>query len=344
MPAYNEESGLAATLESMLGQTVRPDQIIVVDDGSTDRTAEIARRFPHVTLVQPERNLGSKARAQNFGLRYCRTDLVLPVDGDTVLAPDYVELLLPEFERDPRLAVAAGAVFTQRQRTLWEQGRQMEYLFGFHWFRPVQHRVSSPTVCSGCCSVFRLDLLREFGGFPERTMVEDIDYTWSRQIAGYNAAYVADAVAYAAEPDTLRYMRTQLHRWKSGWFQNVRRHYPSLWRAKRWLALWVTLSLMEIVLAPITLAMPVIWYTVLNRSLISIGTWWAVGELLMLAPPLAYATFKRRMNPLRMIGYYPAFYVLKWLNFYYDWKALVTELVLVPLGRTAGLTTYHKGH
>ncbi len=50
-------------------------------------------------------------------------------------------------------------------------------LFGFHWHRPIQARANSPMVCSGCCSVFRRDDLMAFGGFPERTIVEDMDYT-----------------------------------------------------------------------------------------------------------------------------------------------------------------------
>ncbi|WP_327223129.1 hypothetical protein OG301_36205 [Streptomyces platensis] len=53
----------------------------------------------------------------------------------------------------------------------------MPYLFGFHWHRPIQARANSPMVCSGCCSVFRRDDLMAFGGFPERTIVEDMDYT-----------------------------------------------------------------------------------------------------------------------------------------------------------------------
>ncbi|MEU7434069.1 hypothetical protein AB0B07_25050 [Streptomyces sioyaensis] len=53
----------------------------------------------------------------------------------------------------------------------------MPYLFGFHWHRPIQARANSPMVCSGCCSVFRRDDLLAFGNFPERTIVEDMDYT-----------------------------------------------------------------------------------------------------------------------------------------------------------------------
>ncbi|MFD5736239.1 hypothetical protein ACFWIY_26020 [Streptomyces sioyaensis] len=68
----------------------------------------------------------------------------------------------------------------------WEQlnvhgrgpvGRWTWFLFGFHWHRPIQARANSPMVCSGCCFVFRRDDLMAFGGFPERTIVEDMDFT-----------------------------------------------------------------------------------------------------------------------------------------------------------------------
>ncbi|MGW2630956.1 glycosyltransferase family 2 protein, partial [Streptomyces chattanoogensis] len=169
VPAHNEEEGLPATLESLARQTVPADRILVVDDASTDRTGEVAASHG-VTVLRPPHNLGSKAKAQNYALPHCTTDLVLAVDADTVLAPDYIETVLPVFD-DPGVSVAAGTVRTRHTRTVWERGRSTEYLFGFHWHRPIQARANSPMVCSGCCSVFRRDDLVAFGGFPERTIV-----------------------------------------------------------------------------------------------------------------------------------------------------------------------------
>ncbi|MGI5260872.1 glycosyltransferase family 2 protein [Streptomyces angustmyceticus] len=131
VPAHNEEEGLPATLESLARQTVRPDRVLVVDDASTDRTGEVASSHG-VTVLRPPHNLGSKAKAQNYALPQCTTDLVLAVDADTVLAPDYIETVLPAFD-DPEVSVAAGTVRTRHTRTIWERGRSTEYLFGFHW-------------------------------------------------------------------------------------------------------------------------------------------------------------------------------------------------------------------
>lgn len=342
VPAHNEEDGLGDTLESLLAQTRPFDQIIVVDDGSTDCTREVALSYG-VTVITPPTNLGSKAKAQNYGLEHVTTDVVLPVDADTVFAPDYVDLIMVPLETDPNVAVAAGCVLTRFDNTVWEKGRQVEYLFGFHWYRPVQQMANSPTVCSGCCTAFRVTYLRDFGGFPERTIVEDIDYTWSQQILGRRAVYVADAVAYAAEPTSATYLAKQLWRWKSGYFQNVRIHFRDLLRHKRMLAVWVVLQLLEIMLAPLIIVTLTMAYLFHGHALGAIAAWVLLGELAVMGPPVIYGCRKRGIAVWRAVTYWPAWWVLKCFNFYYDVKAIGTELIGVPLGLTKGLQVYEKG-
>ncbi|MFB4314270.1 glycosyltransferase family 2 protein [Actinomadura sp. 21ATH] len=341
VPAHNEEEGLPATLRSLLAQTVPADEIIVVDDGSADRTGDVARSYG-ATVLRPPRNLGSKARAQNHALPRCRGDLVLAVDADTVLAPDYIERLAPAFD-DPAVAIAAGNVQTRRTRTVWERGRSIEYLFGFHFHRPIQAGARSPMVCSGCCSAFRRDVLLAYGGFPERTIVEDMDLTWTAQIAGHQARYVGAAVAWAADPETLPYLRKQVRRWMAGFFQNVRLHLPRLLVRKPLLALWVCLAVLEILLAPLWWAAPVLlvhaWHVPLPEAL----AWWAATELLLLTPPLLYAARRRRIPYRQVLVNLPCVYATRAVNTYYAWRALITELLLAPLGLATPLTTYEKG-
>jgi cellulose synthase/poly-beta-1,6-N-acetylglucosamine synthase-like glycosyltransferase len=341
VPAYNEEEGLPATLESLLGQTVPAQEIIVVDDHSTDRTGDVARAHG-VTVLRPPRNLGSKARAQNHALAHCSTDLVLAVDADTVLAPDYIEKVEPVFA-DPAVVVAAGNVQTRFTRTVWERGRSIEYLFGFHWQRPIQNRAGSPTVCSGCCSAFRRGTLVAAGGFPERTIVEDMDFSWSVQIAGRKAVYVGDAVAWAADPESLTYLRKQVWRWMAGFWQNVRLHMGELVTRKPMLALWITLAIAEILTAPLWWAAP--FYLTLGMHL-PVGptvAWWLTAELGTTVPPLIYAARRRGLPVSRVLLNVPCVYPNKLVNLYYAWKGLVVELVLVPLRLSHGLVVYEKG-
>jgi biofilm PGA synthesis N-glycosyltransferase PgaC len=115
IPTFNEAATLADTVRSLRAQTVRPSEIIVVDDCSTDGTGEVARRLG-ATVIRPPRNTGSKAGAQTAALDRVRTPLTIAIDADTVLAPDAIERLLVAFE-DPKVAAACGFVLPRTRRT-----------------------------------------------------------------------------------------------------------------------------------------------------------------------------------------------------------------------------------
>lgn len=343
VPAYNEENGIRDTLDALKRQTSPADRVIVVDDCSTDDMPRVLLEYAgFAEVLRPPANLGSKARAQNYALPYCDTDLVLPVDADTVLAPDYIQLIRRPFA-DPSVVIAAGNVQTKVTRTVTERGRSIEYLYGFHFYRPIQNQAHAPVVCSGCCSAFRLSTLMAFGGFPERTIVEDFDYTWTQQIAGRRAVYVAAAVAYAADPENLKYLSKQMKRWMSGFFQNMRIHWLSALRHKPMLALWAAVDVFGIVTAPLWWAGPLIMWLILHVNLRDAVLWWAGMESALLVPPLAYACARRKINPAVVFMNVPFIYVNKMVNTYHALRAMFVELVLVPLGRSEGLTIYEKG-
>ena len=341
VPAYNEEDGIRDTLDALMRQTDRPERIIVVDDCSQDNTGMVAREYG-VEVLRPPHNLGSKAKAQNYALPYCATDLVLPVDADTILGEDYVERIKLPFE-DPRVVIAAGNVQTKVTRTVTERGRSIEYLYGFHFYRPIQNRAGAPVVCSGCCSAFRREVLVASGGFPERTIVEDFDWTATQQIAGNKAVYVAAAEAWAADPETIRYLRKQMNRWMSGFFQNMRIHFWPAWRHKPVLAIWYSVAIAEILMLPLWWGGPLLWVYVWHDPFLRTFEWWIALQLAVNIPVLMYAAVRRRVNPLSVLVNFPLVYVNGAVNSFYAWKGMIVELVLVPLGIARGLTVYEKG-
>lgn len=344
VPAHNEAQGLPATLEALLRQTVPAEEIIVIDDGSHDGTGQVAADYG-VTVLRPPQNLGSKARAQNFALPHCRTDLVLAVDADTVLADDYIEQIKPAFD-DPAVRIASGCVQSRFERTWAERGRSVEYLYGFHWNRPIENMANSPVVCSGCCSVFRRQPLVDFGGFPERTIVEDMDYTWSIQMAGHKAVYVGTAVAWAADPEDLTYLRKQAWRWAAGYFQNVRIHFLRMLFKKPMLAFWVSLKLWETIAVPLWLILPLV-VPGLGFSVAQALGWWALwwfgSSCVLIGVPLIYAAKRRKLPLGRVLRNLPYCFLTKLVDFCYQWKALVVELILVPLRLSKGMVVYEKG-
>lgn len=326
--AHNAERCLSTTLESLRSQTEPADEIVVVDDGSSDRTAEVAAAYG-VRVIRPRRRLGSKAKAQNYVLPLCRTDLVLAVDADTVLAVDYIENVKPAFD-SLDVVVAAGRVQSRFERGWSDHGRVLEYLYGFHWNRQMQNLANSPMVCSDYCSMYRREHLVGFGGFSDRTVAADMDYTWSVQTEGWRAVHVAAAVAWVEESGELTHVRMRDWRWMVGFFQNVRIHFPEMTRRRPMLAAWILLSLVEIIIAPLWLAWPIhrigldgpVWQGI---------AWWCGAEIALTLPPLLYVFGQRRVPLRRMLRALPRAYVMKMVNLYFAWKTLVVELLLVPL-------------
>ena len=333
IPAYNEAASVADTIKSLHAQTTPPAAIIVVDDCSTDETGDVARALG-VMVVRPPTNTGSKAGAQNFGLRFVRTPLTVAVDADTVLARDALACLLPAFY-DPAVAAACGFVVPQRVRSLWERGRYIEYLFAFTYYKQVQEYYGKPLISSGCFSMYRTDILGAHNGWSNRTLAEDVDLTWSLYQAGHEVRFVPDAVCYPIEPCTLTLMGKQLRRWSHGFVQNVKLHWRGL-LAVPYLRSAVAVAFWDATIAAaLYLVLLPILALVLARPWILIG--YVIDAPAVLVPVLAGAA--RRGEIRRAIASLPAFFVLRTVNAVFFLRAVCAELLL---GRS--LLVYEKGH
>ena len=341
IPSYNEEEGIASTLDTLLLQTVTIDRIIVIDDCSTDRTAEIANGYASVEVIRTPQNKGSKARALNHVVPQCVTDLVMVLDADTFLAPDYVEQLLPAF-RDPKVTLAAGCVLSKNIRTPAERGRSIELLFSNHFYRPIQNMAGAPMVIPGCATLYRRSDIDRFGGWTSSTVCEDIDYTWVAQLNGAKTLYMPNAVVWTVDPPNGRQLGKQVNRWMSSFFQSVRLHWKEALK-KPMLATWVLVCILESFMSPFMLLLPVVLPFILHMSVFSIAVL-ALGGQLIMFPSLAYAAIKRRLNPLTILASLIFLNYTRLFNSYYSIRAMIVELILVPLHLSHGMTVFIKGH
>jgi poly-beta-1,6-N-acetyl-D-glucosamine synthase len=332
VPAYNEAGSIADTVRSLQEQTVPPKEIIVVDDGSSAGTGEVARDAG-ATVIRPASNTGSKAGAQTFALPRVETELVAAIDADTTLAPDAVEKLLTAME-DEEVVAACGFVLPRRVRSVWERGRYVEYLFAFSFVKQVQDYYGRPLISSGCFSAYRTEALREVGGWPGRTMAEDMDLTWSFYEAGWKVRFVPEAVCYPIEPHNLDFMHRQLKRWSHGFVQNVRLHWRDVMHV-RYLSSVVAIAFWDATLAPL------VYFLLLPLLAVIVSPMFLAGYVIdapaVLVPVLFGAVSRREVG--RALVSYPAFFVLRLLNAGEMLKAIWLELVA-----RRSLKVYEKGH
>lgn len=333
VPAYNEADTLADTLLSLLTQSVAPQEILVIDDCSTDDTAGVAERLG-VKVVRPERNTGSKAGAQTFALRHVRTALVMAIDADTTLASDAIERLLPAFE-DSEVVAACGSVLPRRVRSVWERGRYIEYLFAFTFYKRVQEAWGAPLIASGCFSMYRTGALRAVGGWSTRTLAEDMDLTWTFYQYEWKVRFIPEAVSYPIEPHNFHFLSKQLKRWSHGFVQNVRLHRQGI-LAVPFLRHSVAVAFWDAVIAAVA------YLFVLPVLAVALGSPWLLLGYVIDVPAVAVpvlAGAAKRGEVRRALASLPSFFVLRTVNAVYFLKATWMELVM-----KRSFTTYEKGH
>ncbi len=332
VPAYNEADCIADTVNSLLAQTLVAEEIIVVDDGSTDNTAEICRGLG-VTVIAPPENTGSKAGAQNYALSQVKTPYILAIDADTTLKPDALEKLFRAMD-DPEVVAACGFVLPQNVNTLWERGRYVEYLMAFTFYKQVQEYYEKPLISSGCFSLFRSDYLRQIGGWSLRTMAEDMDLTWTAYQLGKKVRFIPDAVCYPIEPRNFNFMRKQLKRWAHGFIQNVGLHWKGILKVP-FLRSIVTVMCWDASIASLFYLTLIPILTVTVSPLFLLG--YIIDLPMILVPTLVKAY--SRGETWKALSSIPAFMVLRVLNSAIFLEALFKELVLKKT-----LTSYEKGH
>ncbi|MEV6174190.1 glycosyltransferase [Streptomyces sp. NPDC051954] len=227
VPAYNEEVGIESTVLSLLDSTHQQLQIVVIDDGSTDRTAEIAEGIgdPRVEVIRKPNE--GKAAALNTGLAHTRHDIVVMVDADTVFEPDAVQRLI-----QPLAHAAVGAVSGNtkvgNRRGLLARWQHLEYVFGFNLDRRMFEVLECMTTVPGAIGAFRRDAVLGVGGLSEDTLAEDTDLTMALWRAGWRVLYEESAVAWTEVPTSVRQLWQQRYRWCYGTIQAMWKHRRAL--------------------------------------------------------------------------------------------------------------------
>jgi len=237
LAAYNEERVIARTLRTVLASDFPIREVVVVDDGSTDRTAAIVRHLRErdsriVLVTQPNRG---KARALNNGLRHVTGQYVVTLDADTVLTPTTVTCLVRHFalDRTGRLGAVAGVVAVgNRERNLMTRWQALEYLTQIGIDRAAQDEMGAITIVPGACAAWRTAAILSVGGYTNATLAEDCDLSLSLHAAGWRLTQDDEAMAYTEAPDNVDALLAQRTRWVFGTLQSIWKHRDMVFRRR----------------------------------------------------------------------------------------------------------------
>lgn len=215
LPAFNGGPGLLHSIASLHRQTLKPFEIIVVDDGSTDDTLSKAKEAQEAGLISTVIHHGTRcgrSPAVNAGARFARGDLVLAMDPDTIFEPTALARLAAAF-RDPRVAAACCNLGVSNESASLSTALQgLEYLMSISAGKSFLNILGAISCCSGACSIYRRDIFLERGGLDPGPG-EDLEMTLRLRRYGYRVRFVADAWAETLVPDNPVSLIRQRQRW-----------------------------------------------------------------------------------------------------------------------------------
>lgn len=225
VPGYNEAMVIRNCVRSILATSYRRREIILVDDGSTDRTAlimgDLAHENPDVRFVAQE-NAG-KGAALNTGTAHAHGDVLIFVDADSMFQQDTVQRMLEGFD-DPAVGAVCGDDRPVNLDSVQTRLLTVISHIGTGLVRRALTMLRCLPIVSGNSGAFRRDVLEQTGMFDVDTVGEDLELTWRVHKAGYRVNFAPRALVYAESPSTITGLWKQRVRWARGLLQTTVRH------------------------------------------------------------------------------------------------------------------------
>jgi len=323
IPAHNEEMLIAGTINSAIRAGLKRRHIYVVDDASTDNTAQIARDIlgdSNVLTVAHSGKIGAILAAYKYFEIRKRYIWLHVTDADGLFGHNYFRV----FKRriSPKYVAATGHL--QSLNGGWvSKFRVYEYTIGLEIMRRLQNWFGVITVIPGPTSCFRTDIF-DIIDFQSSSLTEDLDATLQihRRKLG-KIGYFTDAKCYTQDPKDFRDFRMQVTRWYRGFWQAVRKYRIGLRPAK--IDFYVNFVIYETIIATFELFLLSILAIVSHRGL-QIFAFYLIFDVVLM---FAWVSFAAIINRRRDILYaFPLFYILRFTNLYLFFKTFFEVMIL----------------
>lgn len=319
IPAYNEAEVIGQAIESLLKLDYPTYEVIVVDDGSTDDTLEVARRWEGKASgvevrVLTKRN-GGKASALNAGIARSKYPFVMCMDADSWVDPGSLKAAMPHF-RDVSVGAVAGNVKVANRENLLTRLQALEYIEGLNMPRRAQGFIAAVNIVPGPVGVFRREALEEVGGYDTDTFAEDADLTLQLITSGWKIIYEDQAITWTQAPTRALDLIQQRYRWTRGILQALKKRKGVYWHPFPDFPLWLSAMEMgfEAIVWPILNVYAHLFFAIV-ALLFGAGElllyWWILLTLLDLV--MALVTVSMEEESLSLVPYaiiYRFFFIL----------------------------------
>jgi len=221
IPAHNEEKYISEAIESVLEADFDgKKQIIIVDDGSIDKTYEIASKYKGVKVIKTKHS--GKANSINKALKISKGDIIAIVDGDSYIYKDALIIMAKEVERK-NVVAATGIVKVRNRKKFICMWVHIEQLYN-SLMRLLFSKINANIVTPGPLSMYRRKEVMEVGGFSTRGFSEDIDITIRLIRKGYKIGFAEKSVAETNMPYDVKGFLRQRTRFARGILNIFKRH------------------------------------------------------------------------------------------------------------------------
>ena len=219
IPAYNEEKSIVRTIKSIMKSKYPDFEVIVVDDGSIDKTYKLAKKFASSKIRVFTKKNGGKGSALNYGIKRAKGKIIFTMDADTFVDPKSMKNMVRYF-KEPYIMSVTPAMVIHKPKSILQRVQYVEYLLGL-FLRKAFAALKSIYIAPGAFSAYRKSFFDKYGGYDVGNITEDLEMALRIQSKGYFTENCPDAPAYTIAPSKFRPLLIQRRRWYYGLIKNV---------------------------------------------------------------------------------------------------------------------------